>query len=849
MNARFIGAVAAVVLTVSSAMAEVSGYAHRIDFSVTGYKGTETLVNFPLIIKLSETIKGFKYSDFLSDGADLRFALKDGTVLQHELESWDTTGTSIAWVKVPAFSNGLELTMYYGKANDTAPEQTVFKDAGYELVLHLDETDGTYADDTGNGYSGKNVSYTESDVTYTPSSLQGFFGNAVRIMARGQNTKGPQIDIDNYKNCEISDTFTCSMWIRASVPNQAPADEHLINSGQFRLDTQYNSGAGLKILDPGCNWVAQLSSNVLTPVYNNGDWHFLTVSFSGLTAKIYYDGTYRADATLKSPQVKTSAKLVLGNSNAHIAFNGDIDEARVHPQVLSADWIAADYDAATDEIGTFLSLYKKTIYVVPPDTVGHTPVAPYYTWETAATDIQTAVDSNVDGFDVKIAPGTYPIASRLRLNNPGVVYTCVDKTTGAPVYGGAVIDAGGTTWTTSAVLLDGASMRGFSIINATSSEGDGKGGGLQVAADSDTTHFIADTVISNCCMTGTGKPQGGGIYLDSGYYGTISNCLVAANSAKLGGGLYYSNVRAEALTVHPTVVDTTFDANVMNGNWGYGGAAQVAGIAFQNCVFSRNRKDAGLDSYSPCVDSDGYNQYLGCTFIGNEVSHGGGGSCIFGSSTDVIRGCVFTGNATMAYAGSSLLENCVFTNNLGVAVKGCMDMRNCLVANNGGAGLWAQTAGTNRIENCTFANNKTYGIQGNVSGTLRTVIVNSVSVCNVKPDYYASNANNDIIITNSVIGTCKFDMTPHDDSQDQNRYTWTVAQVRFTDAANGDYTLQRRSPCRDAGVKLGWMTEDATDLAGNPRVLKNGCPAADALPDLGCYENCEMAPGLLLLVR
>ena len=98
MDARFIGAVVAVILTGASAMAEVSGYAHRIDFSVTGYKGTETLVNFPLIIKLSETIKGFKYSDFLSDGADLRFALKDGTVLQHELESWDTTGTSVAWV-------------------------------------------------------------------------------------------------------------------------------------------------------------------------------------------------------------------------------------------------------------------------------------------------------------------------------------------------------------------------------------------------------------------------------------------------------------------------------------------------------------------------------------------------------------------------------------------------------------------------------------------------------------------------------------------------------------------------------------------------------------------------------
>ncbi|MGN0833610.1 MAG: hypothetical protein ACI4RD_08195 [Kiritimatiellia bacterium] len=68
-------------------------------------------------------------------------------------------------------------------------------------------------------------------------------------------------------------------------------------------------------------------------------------------------------------------------------------------------------------------------------------------------------------------------------------------------------------------------------------------------------------------------------------------------------------------------------------------------------------------------------------------------------------------------------------------------------------------------------------------------------------------------------------------------------------AVNGDYTLRRRSPCRDQGLRLGWMTEAATDLAGNPRVLKDGKPAVDALPDLGCYENCMAVPGAWLLLR
>jgi len=76
--------------------------------------------------------------------------------------------------------------------------------------------------------------------------------------------------------------------------------------------------------------------------------------------------------------------------------------------------------------------------------------------------------------------------------------------------------------------------------------------------------------------------------------------------------------------------------------------------------------------------------------------------------------------------------------------------------------------------------------------------------------------------------------------------------VQFKDAANGDYTLRRSSPHRDAGTKLGWMTVDATDLAGNPRVVTNGKTLAenpDALPDLGAYEQQECPRGMMLLVR
>ena len=52
---------------------------------------------------------------------------------------------------------------------------------------------------------------------------------------------------------------------------------------------------------------------------------------------------------------------------------------------------------------------------------------------------------------------------------------------------------------------------------------------------------------------------------------------------------------------------------------------------------------------------------------------------------------------------------------------------------------------------------------------------------------------------------------------------------------------------------LDWMTSaDAVDLAGNPRVVTEAKPLAEnpgALPDIGCYENLDVAQGFLMPVR
>ena len=63
-----------------------------------------SLADFPVLVRLSTAIDGFSYSDFQQqDGVDLAFLDARGNVLAHEIDTWNTDGESLVWVKVPAF--------------------------------------------------------------------------------------------------------------------------------------------------------------------------------------------------------------------------------------------------------------------------------------------------------------------------------------------------------------------------------------------------------------------------------------------------------------------------------------------------------------------------------------------------------------------------------------------------------------------------------------------------------------------------------------------------------------------------------------------------------------------------
>ena len=82
----------------TAAMAE----AKQAPLSFAGYEGETALVDFQVLVKLSEGQYGFSYNDYAAkDGSDLWFADSAGNVIPHEIDSRDASGNALEWVRAP----------------------------------------------------------------------------------------------------------------------------------------------------------------------------------------------------------------------------------------------------------------------------------------------------------------------------------------------------------------------------------------------------------------------------------------------------------------------------------------------------------------------------------------------------------------------------------------------------------------------------------------------------------------------------------------------------------------------------------------------------------------------------
>ena len=131
--------IAAMVLFLLSSPSPGAVYQKDIPMD-TGSVLSGPLTDFPVLVKL--TPGRVNYAQFQSDGSDLRF-YQGATQLAHEIESFDTSGDSLVWVKVPNVTSGQSIRMEWGTTGGAPLDPTGVWSNGYIGVYHLNETAGT----------------------------------------------------------------------------------------------------------------------------------------------------------------------------------------------------------------------------------------------------------------------------------------------------------------------------------------------------------------------------------------------------------------------------------------------------------------------------------------------------------------------------------------------------------------------------------------------------------------------------------------------------------------------------------------------------------------------------------
>lgn len=210
--------------------------------------------------------------------------------------------------------------------------------------------------------------------------------------------------------------------------------------------------------------------------------------------------------------------------------------------------------------------------------------SPYATWETAATNIQDAINAAADGKLVLVTNGTYTLSAQVAVARPLTVRS---------VNGPGVTILNGAQRTRCVRLASAkAVVEGFTITGGRSSP---SGGGVRI----DDGGTLRGCVVTNNVVTGSGN-DGAGVWVQNGQ---VVNCLVAFNtSPDKAGGIY---AQYGCLAENCTVVSNT--AATQGGVRGYGSTGM--GILFRNCIIWNNAATGATD---PNRDSTATITYAAC---------------------------------------------------------------------------------------------------------------------------------------------------------------------------------------------------------------------------------------------
>ena len=326
----------------------------------------EAIAGLPALVKLSETaISGFRYSQFsLANGEDMMFVDENEKPISHEIDTWNSKGESLVWVRLPSSAGQTKVRMYYGYGA-ISPEEPHGVWTDYAGVWHLNEATepmapnsyGTYANSTAEpGIDGHVAEHAVMNET-------GRIGKCFRV----NDSTGCKAGNFNYGGVWVNDAgtdspvdggsaFTVSGWFKHGAFNYYW--DHIFykrkNSGNteepkgaFAIECNSQLGTPSPMPRGSSNGgnSATLSGNLLD------SWAYLTFVYDNQKCYVYENGKKVGESSIAAC-IDNDSPLVFGNNCdvasgavGDAAWNGWIDEVRFSKGSKSAEWVAAEFKA------------------------------------------------------------------------------------------------------------------------------------------------------------------------------------------------------------------------------------------------------------------------------------------------------------------------------------------------------------------------------------------------------------------------------------------------------------------------------------------------------------------------
>ncbi len=314
----------------------------RIRIDINNTDQATAFTNQPVLVKLTSTV--INYSNINANGSDLRFIASDNsTILNHEIETWSSGGTSEIWVRIPTIAASVDTGYFYLYYTNSAAVDIQNKTGvwtNYWAVWHLNQDPAgsapQYLDSSSGARDGTKVA--------TPTRIVGPIGYAA-----GLNSATDAIQINTDLSAVIGVNSTLSTWVRTTQTGNntqwlAPGITGIEQAGGANdIFFGWLDATGFVGLTAGNG--ANAKSNF---IINNGAWRHLSMNRDSATGAVrfFINGVFQNTTNSDTGSKTTFFDLLgqVGNTGgAPFNFDGDLDEVRIYNSVQSDAQVKADY--------------------------------------------------------------------------------------------------------------------------------------------------------------------------------------------------------------------------------------------------------------------------------------------------------------------------------------------------------------------------------------------------------------------------------------------------------------------------------------------------------------------------